>query len=80
MDAVTGWSWTYGGADGADHDLADPPPGTPVQPATGFPVQADAETWMGESWRQLLLAGVERAWLRHEGQRVYGPIPLRPPG
>lgn len=86
MGGVAGWSWTYGGADGADgadgtaHQLPDPPaPDAPQQPATGFPVQADAETWLGESWRELLRAGVEQAWLRHEGQRIYGPVPLRPP-
>jgi hypothetical protein len=78
---MPGWSWTYARADGSD---VGPPPGDgrrmpPRQPAQGFPVQADAETWLGESWRQLLVAGVELVWLEHDGQRVYGPLALRPP-
>ena len=42
-----------------------------------FPSQADAETWLGESWRDLLDEGVEQVTLL-EGQReVYGPMSLR---
>jgi len=81
---VASWSWTLAGADGAPLEAspAGAVPGgdqAPQQPAAGFPVQADAETWMGESWRALLAAGVEQAWLRQGDAPVYGPIALRPP-
>ncbi|CAA9398182.1 MAG: hypothetical protein AVDCRST_MAG35-751 [uncultured Quadrisphaera sp.] len=74
---VPGWSWTF--ADDRGEPLEPQGEGVPQQAARGFPVQADAETWLGESWRRLLAAGAERAELHHEGARVYGPITLRPP-
>lgn len=43
-----------------------------------FPSQSDAETWMGESWRQLLSDGVEDVTLMEEARVVYGPMSLRP--
>ena len=42
------------------------------------PSQADAETWVGESWQELLAAGVEQVHLLNGGERVYGPMSLRP--
>lgn len=68
---MNAWTWRYEGADGS----ALEPPGLPRQ---GFPSQADAETWVGESWRQLLAAGVETVSLFRDGERVYGPMSLRP--
>lgn len=43
-----------------------------------FPSQSDAETWMGESWRQLLTEGVEDVTLMEDVRVVYGPMSLRP--
>lgn len=65
------WSWTFEGPDGA-----------PVQPAIAagltFPNQADAESWVGLSWRDLLAEGVEQVSL-YEGDRlVYAAMSLRP--
>ncbi len=74
---VPGWSWAF--ADAGGYAVEPGGEGVPRQAAQGFPVQADAETWLGESWRRLLAAGAERAVLLHEGERVYGPIALRPP-
>lgn len=71
------WSWDLVDVHGAA--LVLPPGAAAVPPSGGFPVQADAETWLGESWRQLLADGVEHVHLRHEGERVYGPLALRPP-
>lgn len=47
-------------------------------PRTGFPSQADAETWVGETWQELLAAGVEQVYLLNDGEPVYGPMSLRP--
>jgi hypothetical protein len=64
------WTWTYFDAD------------TRVMTgvslvSTGFPSQSDAETWLGEQWRELAEAGVEAVTLEHEGAVVYGPMSLR---
>ncbi len=50
----------------------------PDLPGTGFPSQADAETWVGETWRDLVAVGVEQVSLLAAGQKVYGPMSLRP--
>ncbi len=44
---------------------------------TGFPSQGDAESWLGEQWRELADAGVDAVTLQHEGSVVYGPMSLR---
>ena len=49
----------------------------PAEPAP-FPSQADAESWIGESWRGLLDGGVEQVSLLRDGELVYGPMSLRP--
>jgi hypothetical protein len=50
----------------------------PDLPRAGFPSQADAETWVGETWRELVASGVEQVSLLDGGQQVYGPMSLRP--
>ena len=50
----------------------------PELPRTGFPSQADAETWVGETWHDLLAAGVEQVSLLNGSQVVYGPMSLHP--
>lgn len=42
-----------------------------------FPSQAEAETWLGEVWRELRTAGVESVSLYQEGRLVYGPMSLQ---
>jgi hypothetical protein len=44
-----------------------------------FPTQSDAETWIGETWQDLLDGGVEHVSLLEESRVVYGPMSLRPP-
>lgn len=65
------WTWVFFDADG-----------TPVVgdlvPTTGFPTQSDAENYLGESWKQLLDAGIEAVTLREGDTVVYGPMSLRP--
>ena len=62
-----GWTWRYD-PDVTASDLASPE----------FPSQADAESWVGETWRELLEAGVGSVTLLEDGATVYGPMDLRP--
>jgi hypothetical protein len=64
------WIWTYLDAD------ATAMTGEKLV-ATGFPSQSDAESWLGEQWRELADAGVDAVTLEHEGAVVYGPMSLR---
>lgn len=68
-----GWMWIYLNETGAP--LADLPASAVTEP---FPTQADAETWFGESWRELLAGGVESVSLFEGDRQVYGPMSLRP--
>jgi hypothetical protein len=60
------------GEDGAEPREGAPEPGT-------FPSQAEAESFIGESWRELLDAGVEQVSLFDGDRKIYGPMSLRPP-
>ena len=57
------WTWRYEKTDG-----------TLVTPASGqeeFPGQGDAESWIGESWKQLVEDGVDTAVLLDDDRVVY---------
>ena len=85
-----GWTWRYAdgegstisGADGAQSPdssgsgTASPDGGLP---APSFPTQADAESWIGETWQELFAGGVEAVFLLDDDTVVYGPMSLRPP-
>jgi hypothetical protein len=64
------WLWRYENAAGAEVEAE----GFPVE---SFPTQADAETRVGETWRELLEAGVQQVMLLEDGREVYGPMPLQ---
>lgn len=64
------WSWLYFDAHGNTMEGAG-------LVTRGFPTQSDAENLLGESWRELLAAGVESVTLRHGDSVVYGPMSLR---
>jgi hypothetical protein len=64
------WIWRYEDAAGAE--VA--PEGAPV--AQPFPTQSDAESWLGETWRELLEAGVVQVTLLEDAREVYGPMGL----
>ena len=68
---MTTFSWRFEAPDGS-------PLTSPDLPAASFPSQADAESWVGETWRELLAAGVEQVTLLRDGERVYGPMSLSP--
>lgn len=62
------YRWRYQDGDGRDV------PG----PDLSFEDQADAETWFGEQWENLLAAGVAQVTLLHGEAEVYGPMSLHP--
>jgi hypothetical protein len=64
------WIWRYENADGGEVAPADAPEPQP------FPTQSDAESWLGETWRELLDAGVHQVTLLEDGREVYGPMGL----
>jgi len=68
---VNSWTWRYESVDGSQYEGTHLPRGS-------FPSQADAETWIGEVWKDLLAAGVEQVSLLDGGRQVYGPMSLRP--
>jgi hypothetical protein len=47
-------------------------------PTERFPTQADAESWIGEAWRELLDQGVDQVRLLEGDREVYGPMSLHP--
>ena len=65
------WSWRYEDAVGA---VVAPAGSAPEQEP--FPSQADAESWVGEFWRELLEAGVAQVTLLEGDREVYGPMKL----
>ena len=66
------WSWRYLKDDGSAID-----PGAPLADAgSSFPAQADAESWIGETWRELADAGVDAVVLYEDERLVYGPMSL----
>ncbi|HXP56285.1 MAG TPA: hypothetical protein VN847_15070 [Streptosporangiaceae bacterium] len=65
------WTWRYENTDGATVSSAD-------LPEAIFASQGDAESWLGENWRGLVEAGVDRVFLLEDDRTEYGPMSLRP--
>jgi hypothetical protein len=61
------WSWRLEAADGTRLDEPASPPQSN---------QSDAESWLGEQWRELADAGVAQATLYDGERKIYGPMPL----
>jgi hypothetical protein len=66
------WTWRYEKADGTEVEGGS-------LPGHSFPAQADAETWIGEIWQDLLAQGVDAVVLLDGDRVVYGPMSLHPP-
>jgi len=64
------WTWRYETADGSPVAPAGAPAAEP------FPSQSDAESWLGETWRELLESGVAQVTLLDGDREVYGPMGL----
>ncbi len=60
------WTWRLEGEDGSEVDGPNPQ----------YSNQSDAESWLGENWRELAEQGVARVTLLDDGEKVYGPMPL----
>jgi len=65
------WTWRYEKADGTAITSDD------LQEAI-FVSQGDAESWLGENWRDLLESGVDQVTLLDDDKTVYGPMSLHP--
>jgi hypothetical protein len=65
------WRWRYENANGGE--VSDRP-----LPREVFSSQADAESWLGETWRDLLESGVERVTLLEDDRVEYAGMSLRP--
>jgi hypothetical protein len=61
------WTWRLEGTDGKS--LASPASPTHSN-------QSDAESWLGEHWRELASAGVAQTTLFEDERKVYGPMSL----
>lgn len=68
---MSAWFWRLEGADGSPVGAGS---------SQSFPSQSDAETWIGENWRDLLDSGVHQVVLLEEQRAVYGPMGLHPEG
>jgi hypothetical protein len=68
------WTWRYEDPSGQTIVPLD------TAPSPEHPNQADAETWIGEHWRELLGAGVAQVTLLEDEREVYGPMGLSPAG
>ncbi len=62
------WTWRLETRDGTSLDETHEVP--------DFPSQSDAESWLGEVWRELVDAGAVGASLLEDGRVVYGPMSL----
>ncbi|KUF15363.1 hypothetical protein [Streptomyces silvensis] len=65
---MAAWTWRFEKADG-----------TEVQPAVRpeeFTTQGDAETWLGEHWKELAEGGAEQVSLFEDTSAIYGPMGL----
>ncbi len=67
------WTWRLEGPDGARIDPADL--GVEVPSSDN---QGDAESWLGENWRDLLARGVATVSLFDGERKAYGPMGLAP--
>ncbi len=72
----TDWHWRYLDANGhvITPRLQAEEPGP-----EGFATQADAETWIGEVWRELAERGVAAVQLWYGDSLSYGPMELGAP-
>ncbi|MCW2597478.1 MAG: hypothetical protein JWR06_13 [Jatrophihabitans sp.] len=61
------WTWRFEEAGGTE--LANPP-------SPAHPNQSDAESWLGEHWRDLAESGVAQTTLFEDDRKVYGPMSL----
>ncbi len=64
------WWWRLEDASGAEVDVPD------EHAEQRFASQADAESWVGETWADLAAEGVDQVTLFEHDRLVYGPMSL----
>ncbi|MGC5342851.1 hypothetical protein ACPXCE_12245 [Streptomyces sp. DT24] len=64
------WTWRFEKADGTETEPA-------LQPEE-FTTQGDAESWIGEFWKELLEGGATQVTLFEDTTKIYGPMSLQP--
>ncbi len=64
------WWWRMENAAGAEVEVSGDVAGQ------RFASQADAESWVGETWADLAAEGVDQVTLFEHDRLVYGPMPL----
>ncbi|CAL9424522.1 hypothetical protein [Streptomyces sp. enrichment culture] len=65
---MAAWTWRFETADGTEVRPA-------VQPEE-FTTQGDAESWVGEYWKELKEGGTDQVRLFEDATEVYGPMSL----
>ena len=68
---ASSWWWRLEDSAGGEVSVAE-------VPAQRFPSQSDAESWVGEVWRELLDGGADAVTLFEGDRKVYGPMSLHP--
>jgi hypothetical protein len=63
------WTWRFENSSGEAVDGGE-------LAGAEFSAQGDAETWLGEIWRDLADNGVDQVWLLEDSREVYGPMSL----
>ncbi|MCX4551555.1 hypothetical protein OG204_09095 [Streptomyces sp. NBC_01387] len=64
------WTWRFEKSDG-----------TETQPSVvpeEFTTQGDAESWIGEAWKELAEGGADQVRLFEDTTEIYGPMSLHP--
>ena len=59
------WLWRYESASGEPVSPSEAPASEP------FTTRSDAESWLGENYRELLSAGVDQVTLLEDGSAAY---------
>ncbi|MDP5311477.1 MULTISPECIES: hypothetical protein [Streptomyces] len=63
------WTWRFEKSDGTETEPA-------LQPEE-FTTQGDAESWIGEYWKELLDGGAAQVTLFDDTTKIYGPMSLQ---
>jgi hypothetical protein len=62
------WTWRFEKSDGTET--------APAVDPEEFTTQGDAESWLGENWKDLVEGGAEQVTLFEDATEVYGPMSL----
>ncbi|MFE1955751.1 MULTISPECIES: hypothetical protein [Streptomyces] len=65
---MAAWTWRFEKADGTEVAPA-------VEPEE-FTTQGDAESWIGEYWKELAEGGADQVRLFEDTTEIYGPMSL----